>query len=150
MFELGLHLWNISTRTSKSAGKSQCEHSWNKRKQKEQKKKHFPFLCAWAYPCLVCFASVNIRETSRNNSAVVIGPHCACVFSVFLCLSHVCEHPFFMLVFVFVLLSQVRTRLKLFEHDESWRIKDGTMYNLPFAVWYGINLPWLEHTVSFT
>ena len=57
---------------------------------------------------LVSLCSVNIRETSANNSVVDSGPLCACVFYVFLCLSvHVCEHSFFMLVLVFVLISQV-------------------------------------------
>ena len=52
--------------------------------------KAFSSFCA--NPFLACFASVNIRETSTNNSVVAIGPLFACVFSVFLCLSHVCEH----------------------------------------------------------
>ena len=36
---------------------------------------------------------MNIRETSIHNSVVAIVPLCSCVFSVFLCLFYVCEHP---------------------------------------------------------
>ena len=73
-------------------------------------KKHFPF--SRAYPYLACFSSVNIRETSIHKSVVVTGSHCACVFSVFLCLFYMCEHSSFMLVLVLVLISQELTRLK--------------------------------------
>ena len=62
---------------------------------------------------------MNIRETIINNSGAVISPLCASMFSVFfrflylclffcLCISHVCERSFFMLVIVLVLISRCK------------------------------------------
>ena len=73
----------------------------------EQVQENSPVFCSCAYPYLVYFFSVNIRETNTNNFIVSL---VNCV-RVFLCLSRVCEYSFFMRVLIFLLMSRVWTFL---------------------------------------
>ena len=103
----GSHLWITNKHKHKTKHKTKHKrmiHAWSKHKRKHKK-----ISISVIVTLLVSLCSVNIRETNANNSVVHSGALCPCVFYVFLCLSvHVCEHSFFMLVLVLVLISQVQ------------------------------------------
>ena len=101
----GSHLWITSKHKHKAKHKRRIQ-AWSKhkRKHKHKKKKYFMVIL------LVSLCSVNIRETSANNS-VVDSVHSARAYFTFSCsyqFTCVSMHSFFMLVLVLVLISQVQ------------------------------------------
>ena len=78
-FKPGSHLLNMNKHENKhKRGKIPVWTCMKYAQAQAQEKETFSFSCARPY--LACLASA----TSINNSVVVIGPLCACVFSVFI------------------------------------------------------------------
>ena len=107
--------------------KRELQHAWNKLKPKW--KKHFL--------SLVLIRVLLISPVWTNTSDMKQAKTTLSWFFVFVCLSHVCERPFFMLVFVLIL--QVWTANQIFRVTKTPRRlrKDcGKLYAKIFVIYY--------------